>query len=187
MSGLSPSFLEAMTPQQPLHPWLNPPPDALPGKIGHVKQILRAHRSVELYPRSMHLTHIAPLMSQPIVELCLGIPTWHWVHGGANRAVARAAFKGIVPEELLIRTSKGGPSGFMREIYLANRSKAENLLRGGLLDGAGMLDLSILDRARLPTAEGAQSARRVLAICAAEAWTRWWTSSEGLSAEHRMK
>jgi len=186
MSGLSPSFFEAMAPGQPLHPWLNPPPDALPGKIGHVKQLLRAHRSIELYPRQAYLTHIAPLMSQPVVELCLRIPTWHWVHGGANRAVARAAFGGIVPDELLGRTSKGGPSGFMREIYLANRSKAEDLLRGGLLARAGMLDLSILSEAQLPTAAGSQSARRILAICAAEAWAQWWTSSDGLRADHRM-
>ncbi|ASR50313.1 asparagine synthase-related protein [Blastomonas fulva] len=185
--GLSSSFFEAMAPQQPLHPWLNPPQNALPGKIGHVKQLLRAHRSIELYPRQTYLTHIAPLMSQPVVELCLSIPTWLWVHGGANRAVARAAFGGIVPDELLRRTSKGGPSGFMRDIYLANRSKAEDFLRGGLLAQAGMLDLSILSQAQLPTAAGSQSARRILAICAAEAWAQWWTSSDGLKGGHGMK
>lgn len=187
MSGLSPAFFEAMVPQQPLHPWLNPPPDALPGKIGHVKQHLRAHRSIELYPRQAYLTHIAPLMSQPVVELCLRIPTWHWVQGGTNRAVARAAFDGIVPDQLIRRTSKGGPSGFMREIYLANRSKAEDLLRGGLLAQAGMLDLSILGQAQLSTAAGSSAARRILAICAAEAWAQWWSSSDGLTADHRVK
>lgn len=162
---------------RPLHPWLEDTEGALPGKIGHVKQIIRAHRGIELYPRAESPVHIAPLLSQPILELCLGIPTWHWVHEGINRAVAREAVRGIVPQQLLKRTSKGGPSGFMAEIFQANRQKAEQMLRDGLLAGAGLLDLSIFEGINPVTASGSDKARRILDLCAAEAWARWWSDA----------
>ncbi|MGQ3176983.1 MAG: asparagine synthase-related protein, partial [Blastomonas fulva] len=58
--GLSASFIEALEPFQPLHPWLENTKGALPGKIAHVKQIMRAHRGIELYPRAESPIHIAP-------------------------------------------------------------------------------------------------------------------------------
>lgn len=161
-SGLSSSFIEALEPFRPLHPWLEDTKGALPGKIGHVKQIIRAHRGIELYPRAECPVHIAPLLSQPILELCLGIPTWHWVQDGINRAVAREAVRGIVPQQLLRRTSKGGPSGFMAEIFQANRQQAEQMLRDGLLARAGLLDLSIFEGINPVTASGSDKARRIL-------------------------
>lgn len=176
-SGLSASFIEALEPFVPLHPWLDNAKRALPGKIGHVKQIIRAHRGIELYPRAEAPVHIAPLLSQPIIEVCLGIPTWHWVHKGINRAVAREAVRGIVPQQLLRRTSKGGPSGFMNEIFQANRQKAEQMLRDGLLARAGLLDLSIFEGIDPITANGSDKARRILDLCAAEAWARWWSDA----------
>lgn len=176
-SGLTSSFTEALETCQPLHPWLENTQGAPPGKIAHVKQIIRAHRGIELYPRAESPVHIAPLLSQPIIEVCLGIPTWHWVHKGINRAVAREAVRGIVPKQLLRRTSKGGPSGFMNEMFQANRQKAEVMLRDGLLARAGLLDLSIFEGIDPVTASGSDKARRIMDLCAAEAWARWWSDA----------
>jgi asparagine synthase (glutamine-hydrolysing) len=151
------------------------PDGALPGKAAHVRLLARAQRSIELYPRRTHPQHVAPLLSQPIVETCLSIPTWQWVQGGRDRAVARAAFKSVVPAPLLRRTSKGGPGGFMHRIYQANAAIADDLLRHGLLARAGLLDLSILEEASQPTIAGFDAAQRILTLCAAENWVRWWT------------
>lgn len=177
MSGLALPFTEMLEPHRSLHPWLELPTGALPGKTGHIKQLARAHRSIELYPRKTHPVHIAPLMSQPIVEAALAIPTWQWIHGGVNRAVAREAVRGFVPDELLKRTSKGGPTGFTIEIYQAQGAKAQEMLRDGLLARAGMLDLSIFEGADPLTVEGSDRARRILALCAAESWVRWWSDA----------
>ncbi|MGH1557309.1 hypothetical protein ACRAWD_04670 [Caulobacter segnis] len=43
----------------------------------------------------------------------------------------RAAFSARLPEPILRRTSKGGPSSFLDQIYAANRPRiAERLLDG---------------------------------------------------------
>lgn len=183
LSGLSPQAIAELDVPEPLHPWMDAPADALPGKAAHVRLLARAQRSIELYPRRSHPQHIAPLLSQPIVETCLSIPTWQWVEGGRDRAIARAAFKTIVPDALLRRTSKGGPSGFTHRVYKAYAEEAHALLRNGLLAGAGLLDLSILDEASILTAAGAEKAQHILTLCAAENWVRWWTDgSQGRSS-----
>src|SRR3546814_10134636 len=89
--GLEGEMLARIESQSFSHPWLLAPADALPGKTVHVAFLMRAQKSLELYPRRSAPPHIAPLLSQPIVELCLSIPTWHWIADGRARAVARAA------------------------------------------------------------------------------------------------
>ena len=174
-SGLSSAAIAELDAPEFFHPWLEAPEATLPGKAAHVRLLARAQRSIELYPRRTHPQHVAPLLSQPIVETCLSIPTWQWIEGGRDRAVARAAFKSIVPAQLLRRTSKGGPGGFMQRIIQANAEQAGDLLRNGLLAREGLLDLKILDGAAQPTVDGFEKAQRILTLCAAESWVRWWT------------
>ncbi len=174
-SGLSSAAIAELDQPGPSHPWMEAPEGTPPGKAAHVRLLARAQRSIELYPRRSHPQHVAPLLSQPIVETCLTIPTWQWIEGGRDRAVARAAFKSVVPATLLSRTSKGGPGGFMQRIFQSNAEEAGDLLRNGLLARAGLLDLRILEGASQPTVEGFEQAQRILALCAAESWVRWWT------------
>lgn len=174
-SGLSSAAIAELDAPAPSHPWMEAPQAMLPGKAAHVRLLARAQRSIELYPRRTHPQHVAPLLSQPIVETCLSIPTWQWIEGGRDRAVARTAFKSIVPAQLLRRTSKGGPGGFMQRIFRANAEQADDFLRNGLLAQAGLLDLTILEGASQPTVGGFEKAQRILALCAAESWVRWWT------------
>jgi asparagine synthase (glutamine-hydrolysing) len=178
-SGLSSAAIAELHDPRPSHPWMEAPEGALPGKAAHVRLLARAQRSIELYPRRTHPQHVAPLLSQPIVETCLSIPTWQWIEGGRDRAVARAAFKSIVPAPLLRRTSKGGPGGFMQRIFQANAEEAGDMLRNGLLAQAGLLDFTILKGAPQPTVGGSEKAQRILELCAAEGWVRWWTDGGG--------
>src|SRR3546814_5825518 len=95
--------------------------------------LARAQKSIELYLRADAPPQIVPLLSQPVVELCLSIPTWQWVHGGRGRAVARAAVAGILPDLLVERTTKGSPSGFVRRVYAAQGNAAREMLTDGKL------------------------------------------------------
>ncbi|MGK4422636.1 asparagine synthase-related protein, partial [Klebsiella pneumoniae] len=59
------------------------------------------------------LPTVSPLLSQPLVETCLGVPSWLWFEGGRNRVVARRAFAGDLPADVIWRRSKGTPDSFV--------------------------------------------------------------------------
>jgi len=174
-SGTMTNILEGLEAEGPTHPWLVAPKDALPGKTVHVAFLMRSQKGIELYPRAASPPHIAPLQSQPIVELCLSIPTWIWVADGLNRAVARLAFESILPPLILRRTQKGGPGGFDLAIYQRHRAALVDRLRHGRLAEAGILDLALLDQAEDPRWRGTERIQRILDLAAAENWVEWWS------------
>lgn len=174
-SGIATEILAGIEAEGPTHPWLVVPKDTLPGKSVHVAFLMRSQKGIELYPRAASPPHIAPLQSQPIVELCLSIPTWTWIAEGQNRAVARMAFEGLLPPLILRRTQKGGPGGFDLDIYRRHRAALVDRLRHGHLIEAGILDLSLLDEAEDPTWRGTERIQRILDFVAAENWVDWWS------------
>ncbi len=177
-SGLCADVVARIETNGAMHPWLAAPDDVLPGKTVHTAYLMRTQQGVELYPRAVSPPHIAPLLSQPIVELCLSIPTWMWISGGLNRAVARKAFEGWLPEIITRRTQKGGPGGFDLAIYRRHRSALHEHLRGGLLADAGVLDMTLLDAPEDPSWRGSERIQHILALGAAESWARWWSTSK---------
>lgn len=174
LSGLGPAGRAAALDDGDRHPWLTAPPRTLPGKAAHVAMLARAQKSIELYPRDGAPPQISPLLSQPIVELCLSIPTWYWVRGGSDRAVARAAFDGLLPELILERRTKGSPSGFIRRVFDAQGESAIAKLRGGRLVEAELIDPDWLERAGEGLWQDDGRDHRILTFAAAEAWVRWW-------------
>lgn len=176
LSGLTPRAAAAAIEESDRHPWLNAPLGALPGQKAYVAMQARGQKSVELYPRRTHAPQIAPLMSQPTLELCLGIPTWNAVHGGRDRAVARAAFAADLPPLIVDRRTKGSPQGFLRRIFEAQLPAALELLSGGRLVEAGIVDPAFLGRAVHQAWRSDGRDHRILAFAAAETWVRWWES-----------
>ncbi|MGH6649980.1 MAG: asparagine synthase-related protein [Sphingopyxis sp.] len=175
VSGLNPKMAGRIKRRGATHPWLKAPDWVLPGKTVHAAYLMRAQKGVELYDRAARPPHIAPLMSQPIVELCLAIPSWHWIAGGRNRAVARSAFEPLLPALVSARTQKGGPGNFHLSIYRQHRGVLHQRLREGVLVSSGLLDPSFLDGPDDPTWRGAERIDRILAFSAAENWARYWS------------
>jgi asparagine synthase (glutamine-hydrolysing) len=157
------------------HPWLQPPREALPGKREHVASIMRIHHNLDPEIRVSDRPYLHPLVAQPLVELCLAIPTWLWVSGGQNRAVARAAFAGLLPREVLSRRSKGRLESMCLRAYLASRKELAELLLGGLLREQGLLDADLLE-AYLEQEDPPNDARyyRIFELASAELWLRSW-------------
>lgn len=158
------------------HPWLAVPPGALPGKAAHIAGLLRAHRNLESdRSRIAHL--INPLLSQPILEVCLSIPTWQWRDGGRDRAAARTAFADRIPAEILTRKVKGTPDPFCGEIIRQKREELRERLLDGQLSKHGILDRGAVEEAlrpgRLTTGE---ENVRLLELVNAEAWITAWAS-----------
>lgn len=173
-SGLEHRLAAELEDEGATHPWLFPPPSTLPGKTVHATYLMRTHKSIELYPRASAPPHVAPLHAQPIVELCLSIPTWMWIEEGRNRALARSAFRDLLPPLIVNRTGKGGPGDFHLLIYREYRDRLHAMLRGGVLAKAGILDPALLDEPEDPSWRGTPRRHRILALAAAESWARWW-------------
>lgn len=157
-----------------LTPWTDLRGDILPGKREHIVLIMRAQNHIN--GLASPLTRFSPLVSQPLVEFCLRVPTWHWSHGGKNRAVARAAFADILPVELMCRTSKAGPDSFVRQAFAAHREQITERLMDGLLACSGLIDRVALGEA-LSASELSESedCLRALDLLEAENWARSWS------------
>ncbi|GGC05054.1 asparagine synthase [Novosphingobium endophyticum] len=171
---LAPRALEAIAPAGG-HPWFSAAPGALPGKAAHVRLIAYAQSYVEGLDPQGSPASVAPLLSQPLVETCLRIPSWLWFEEGRNRAVARRAFAGRLPARIVQRRSKGTPDSFVAEIFETHRGALREMLADGQLVRRGLIErnrlLEVLDDPRPASGEGF---RRVLQFVDVEAWARGW-------------
>jgi asparagine synthase (glutamine-hydrolysing) len=175
----STSFLHAdvlahLAPVSLSHPWLDAPPGALPGKAGHIAGLLRVQPNLEP-GRSRYAPVLNPLLSQPIVELSLSVPSWQWRAGGLDRAVVREAFKRELPDVILQRRSKGGPDGFTAQLINHYRARIRERLLDGCLARQHLLDTCAIERVladERPTL--GEERTRLLGLLATEAWADHW-------------
>ncbi|UIJ44795.1 asparagine synthase-related protein [Sphingomonas cannabina] len=157
------------------HPWLRPPPRALPGSAAHIGLIVAAQSVAESPDPRAAVPQLAPLIVQPIVEACVAVPSWAWFDRGCNRAVARHAFTDGLPAEIAWRRSKGAMDSFVVEIFEANRAALADLLLDGRLASHGLIDraaLEIVLQDRGPTRSGSYA--RAMELADVEAWARSW-------------
>ena len=158
------------------HPWLRAPADALPGKAAHIAWILRVQQCLQPN-RSRYLPVLNPLMSQPIVETCLGIPTWEWRAGGQDRSVARRAFAADLPALIVNRHVKGSPSYFAAQVLDHYRPQIRERLLDGRLTRSGVAARGGLEAALSPDHRCTDEQRvRILEFVATEAWLDSWAS-----------
>jgi asparagine synthase (glutamine-hydrolysing) len=173
-SLLHPGLLVELAASRLDHPWLEAPPGAPPGKAGHIAALLRVQLNLEP-GRARYAPVLNPLLSQPVVEACLGIPSWQWRAHGFDRAVARDAFREDLPELIVRRRSKGGPDGFTAQLIVRYRHRIRERLLDGHLAANRLVDTAALDRLladERPTL--GQERARVLALLATEAWLDFW-------------
>ncbi|WP_460989158.1 asparagine synthase-related protein [Sphingobium sp. TomTYG45] len=161
------------------HPWLVEPDDALPGRRSHVRAVVAAFAHLDGYARHAVAPSLFPLLSQPVMETCFRIPTWMWIDGGRDRAIARQAFGDVLPAKVIDRRSKGGMDAYCLRNFEANRARLEPYLIEGHLAGAGLLDRPAV-AAYLRQSVGSRDPRfyRLLPIIDAEAWARGWLGPE---------
>jgi len=129
--------------------------------------------------RDTYAPSLYPLLTQPVQELCLAIPSWLWAHGGRDRAVARAAFADLLPSEIVNRRSKGAVDGFCFRLFTHNRSLIRKLLSDGYLSSQGLLDRTALDSwfdTPIPSRDA--SYFRILSLVDIEIWLLDWLCAE---------
>lgn len=155
------------------HPWLCAPRHALPGDRERVFELAVTQSYRDGCPRGETRWFRMPLLSQPVVEACLRVPSWMWIHGGCNRAVARLAFADRLPPPILHRRSKGTFISYSGTVYRKAKAPIRAFLLEGRLQAQGLLDPAALRRQfddASPTREA--SIMRLFELCMIENWVR---------------
>ena len=167
---------ERLDPAGLLPVWARAPAGLPPAKFAQVSNLvhmIQIRESLAL-PGSDETVH--PLISQPLVELCLQLPAYLLCHGGRGRGLVRLAFAGRVPDRVRLRRSKGDASRFYIEQLKANRELLADTLMNGTLVANGLIDRADVEAALRPGSYGVDTFGRMLLVCyVIEAWLSRWT------------
>ncbi len=155
--------------------WLESDARVPPGKRWHIRTSVGATALVDPLGQWRDMERISPLRSQPVVEVCLRIPTYWHASDGWSRALARRAFAADVPREILQRHLKGGVDGYVKRLLFANIQFVRELLLDGLLIREGLLDRrKLADTLSGRTTRGGAEMAEVFDHLSTEAWLRTW-------------
>jgi asparagine synthase (glutamine-hydrolysing) len=155
------------------HPWFSAPINALHGDRERIFDLAGNQLFVDSAFRADGRRARFPLLSQPVMEACLRIPSWMWISGGQNRAVARTAFSERLPREVLNRRSKGNFMNYTFAVYRQNKEKISRFLLDGHLCSHGLLDTHKLNLfLESPPPARDQSFMRIFDLCMIENWVR---------------
>lgn len=172
----------------PAHPWDAGEEDAPRGKRNHVRALRRILDFVDRPRRWRDRDVVAPLLSQPVVEFCLTVPSWAWVRGGRDRAVARAAFASRLSPEVVWRRGKGRLDSLCTASYLRQRGALADLLLGGRLAERGLLDKPAIETYLAhDLVEGDFAYFRLLEIADVERWVRSVEASPLMGPSSRQR
>ncbi|URW75889.1 asparagine synthase C-terminal domain-containing protein [Sphingomonas donggukensis] len=154
------------------HPWLTKA-RLQPGQRAHIALLLRGHDVIADIERARRRTMIFPFLAQPVIELCLRIPSWEWVAGGRDRAFARDAFRGHLPAPVYSRRTKGRLASLLAPAFDDQRAQLRALLCEGVLAELGLLDRPALEAAcRYEAGSDGRIYTRILELADAELWAR---------------
>ena len=150
--------------------------NALPiGKYTQTAALMHPLGYYDFFEQASAPERVNPLFSQPLVELCLGLPTYVLTQGGRGRALARRAFAPDLPPQIANRRSKGGMEEHITAVLLSNLDFARGMLLDGELVRRGMLDRAKLEEvlSGKPTAL-AGPVSQIHALVGVEAWLSRW-------------
>jgi len=159
-----------------LHPALSEGALLPIGKFMQTMALMHPIGYYEPFERESAPELVYPLFSQPLVELCLRLPTYLLARGGRGRALARSAFRADLPAQIANRRAKGGMEEHIKAVLDANIELVRMLLLEGELSRRGMLERSKVEEllSGKPTTLIC-SPSQVHGLVAVEAWLSRWT------------
>jgi asparagine synthase (glutamine-hydrolysing) len=149
--------------------------DVPPAKRVQIRALTNGQVTQGTHRRSRAVDMLHPLLTQPMLELGLSIPTWELLQEGRERGLARRAFAEWLPDSVARRRGKAGLHSWYARIMAANAPAIRSHLVDGVLADAGLLDRDAMARALEPD-ELIRDAHGVdlMAAVAVESWVRYW-------------
>jgi asparagine synthase (glutamine-hydrolysing) len=171
-----------------LHPWLKQSRRIAPGSHALLFGLIAVTSSTYHSPfsGSQEPVRVSPLVSQPLLEIALRMPTYLHCKFAQDRAVARTAFADVLPPEILQRgLGKGGPDLWLAEVIANNIGFLREFLLDGILAHRRLIDRTKLETVLSPRiAKSTVVAGDIFAKLYIEGWLRAWQQVETLSAGH---
>lgn len=181
-----PSFLSKdaraqLRPQAYTHPWVTSASRLPASKIRQIFNVVDCQPFYRMDCPNAEQVH--PLISQPIIELCLQVPTYVLTHRGRSRGLVREAFEADVPKKIIRRQIKGQTTSYFGRILVENAAYIRELLLDGVLVSEGVLDRreleKLLSERELILGKGLNS---ILPSIMAEAWLSTWAEQRQRTA-----
>jgi asparagine synthase (glutamine-hydrolysing) len=157
-----------------VHPWLPMLDRIPPGKLYQIMAFSgRGYDNPFANADSPEI--VDPLLSQPLVEVCLRIPTYIHSSKGVSRAVARKAFVNVIPQEISERATKGGANEYHKRMLMSNIDFVRDILLNGVLVREKLLNRPQLEDALSgkPTKSAAYTVD-ITALFSTELWIQLW-------------
>ena len=157
------------------HPWTWDNSDLAEGKQSQIWLLAEAVNRHRPPATTEFAPELHPLLSQPLMELCVRLPTYTLLSGGRPRGLARDAFDGLVPAQILQRRTKGGTTSFWMSSVAESRDYLDSLLLKGWLHREGMIDAElVVPWLRPDVVIPVALFPRLVASISAEMWLRSW-------------
>lgn len=157
-------------------PWLAEASGLPPGKRFQASILSGlVNRLAPIAPQELAPEH-HPLISQPLLETCIRIPTYLLTTGGISRGLARKAFERCLPDQILCRRGKGETTQFTVSLIRNNARFLQELLLDGILVRERLVARA--DIAQHVSGErplGTMQLFPMLACVTAELWARSWS------------
>lgn len=156
--------------------WVTDPTNLPPAKFVHVNNIYHMLQSRENTSTVKTAAFINPFISQPLVELCLALPTSTLRAYGESRGLARRAFEDQLPDAIRRRTTKGLAANFFVDHLESNKSEIRDalvdgeLMKMGLLSAPGIESYFSEDNFKI-----VRLSHMTLVYYSIEAWLRSWS------------
>jgi asparagine synthase (glutamine-hydrolysing) len=159
-----------------VHPWIRAADRTTHGLLWQILSLSVPSQLYESFGGATEIERTPVLMSQPLMEVCLRIPSYIWISGGKDRSIARKAFGDVLPQAVVRRTRKGVIDRYNRKMLDRNVEFVRDTLLDGALVRAGLLDRRALAgflelAATSPSFEYNEVLRQHLCT---EVWIRKW-------------
>lgn len=159
------------------NPWLEARPGTLAGKRRHIWGLASILNHLEGYGRQDQAPICSPLLSQPVLETCLRVPTWLWFEHGMNRSVAREAFRDLLPGAVVRRRTKAAFDSLGAQVIRRNADALRTMLLDGVLVREGIADPAIIEAALHRAMSDGEVVAELLGLSDVEAWAGAWVAS----------
>jgi asparagine synthase (glutamine-hydrolysing) len=158
------------------HPWLEDAAGVPHGKLWHAMSVSNPLPFYDPLGREDDPENVYPLISQPLLELCMRIPVYSLIDGGWDRAIARRAFADSLPTEIVRRRAKGGSTRSAKLLFEKNMPFIREFMLNGLLVRERILDRKKLETHLTPgrPVSGSAFGEILIEHLCTEAWLRSW-------------